>query len=76
MRPREVYVNIPNHSFELSRVLPLSISMYNSPYRGNNTNGGNSLRSKSVSDMTIRECILCGLVYLAPTPAARNLIKS
>ena len=25
---REVYVNIPNHSFELSRVLPLSISMY------------------------------------------------
>ena len=28
VRPREMYVNIPNHSFELSRVLPLSISMY------------------------------------------------
>lgn len=31
VRPREVYVNLPNHSFELSRVLPLSISIINSP---------------------------------------------
>ena len=38
--------------------------------------GGNDIRSKSVLSMIIRECILCGLVYLAPTPAARNLIKS
>ena len=42
VRSREVYVNIPNHSFELSRVLPLSISILM---------GGNGIRSKSVSNM-------------------------
>ena len=36
--------------------------------------GGNGLRSKSVSDMTIRECILCGLVYLAPARCAHEII--
>ena len=28
--------------------------------------GGNGIRSKTMSNMTIREGILCGLVYLAP----------
>ena len=36
--------------------------------------GGNGIRSKSVSNMTIRECILCGLVYLAPARCAHEKI--
>jgi hypothetical protein len=36
--------------------------------------GGNGIRSKNVSNMIIRECILCGLVYLAPARCAHEKI--
>ena len=36
--------------------------------------GGNGIRSKSVSNMIIRECILCGLVYLAPARCAHEIL--